>query len=167
MRHAQQAVDFRHRGAVFGRRGRGVHAGVVPACVQRRGGNHGLHGVGVVLQGVVHGLAGRLQKGGLLGGAVVQGAQGGGEQVGRFQADDDAAVRVAVVAGGEVGNQRGTVEINGEVEVAFAARGDAGDFLHGGGAAGDLRVVGNAVCVGGDIDAGVGEVAEVADEFGQ
>ena len=72
-----------------------------------------------------------------------------------------------VVARGKVGDERRAVVVDGEVEVAFAARGDARDFLHGGGAAGDLCVVGDAVGVGRDVDTGVGQIAVVADEFGQ
>ena len=76
-------------------------------------------------------------------------------------------MRVVVVACGEVGDERRAVVVDGEVEVAFAARGDARDFLDGGGAAGDLCVIRDAAFVGGDVDAGVGQIAVVADDFGQ
>ena len=165
---AQQAVDFGHGGAVFRGGGGGVDAGVCPAAAEGGLGGGGVDAGCVVLQGVAHGGVGRLKIGGVFFGAVVQGAQGGGEQIGGFEADDEAvAVFAAVVAGGEVGDERRAVEVDGEVEVAFAARGGQGGLADGFGAAEDGFVVGQTVFVGSDVDAGVAQVAEFADEFGQ
>jgi len=36
-----------------------------------------------------------------------------------------------VIAGGEIRNQRPAIEVYREIEIAFAARRNAADFLHG------------------------------------
>ena len=48
--------------------------------------------------------------------------QGGGEQIGRFQAEHNGVAAFAVViTGGEIRNVSGVVEIHGEIEAAHAA----------------------------------------------
>ena len=133
IRHAEQAVKFRHGGAVFGRRGGRVHADVCPAFCQRRGGDDALHAVDMVLQRVFHSRKSSLHLHGMGCRLLFQPAQGGGEQIGRFQAEHNGvAAFAAVIACGKIRDVRGAVEIHGEIEIAFSARGDAGDFLHHG-----------------------------------
>jgi len=50
---------------------------------------------------------------------LFQPAQGGGEQIGRFQAEHNGvAVFAVVITGGEIRNVSGAVEIHGEIEAA-------------------------------------------------
>ena len=57
--------------------------------------------------------------------------QGGGEQIGRFQAEHNGvAAFAAVITGRKIRDVRGAVEVYGEIEITFAARGDTGNFLH-------------------------------------
>ena len=72
-----------------------------------------------------------------------------------------------MIACGKIRYQRGAVEIDSKVEIAFAARCDAADCSDGFHAAEDGFVVGQAVCIGMYIDTGVAEVAIVFDQFGQ
>ena len=52
---------------------------------------------------------------------LFQPAQGGGEQIGRCQAERNGVAAFAVViTGGEIRNVSGAVEIHGEIEVAHA-----------------------------------------------
>ena len=54
--------------------------------------------------------------------AAFQPAQGGGEQIGRFQAEHNGvAAFAAVITGGKIRNVSGAVEIHGEIEAAHAA----------------------------------------------
>ena len=53
---------------------------------------------------------------------LFQPAQGGGEQIGRFQAEHNGVAAFAsVITGGEIRNVSGAVEIHGEIEAAHAA----------------------------------------------
>ena len=133
IRYAEQAVKFRHGRAVFGRRGGRVHADVCPAFCRRRGGDDALHAVDMVLQRVFHGRKGSLHLRGMGCRLLFQPAQGCSEQIGRFQTEHNGvAAFAAVITGGEIRDIRGAVEVYGEIEITFAARGDAGDFLHHG-----------------------------------
>ena len=52
---------------------------------------------------------------------LFQPAQGGGEQIGRFQAEHNGVAAFAVViTGGKIRNVSGAVEIHGEIEAAHA-----------------------------------------------
>ena len=69
-----------------------------------------------------------------------------------------------MIARREVRDERCAVEIDREIEIAFATRRDAGNLLHGLHAAQDLRIVQQRVGIGLDVDAGVGQVAMVTDQ---
>ena len=62
MRHAQQAVEFDHRSAVFRRGGGGIHACILPTCRERGFGNVLLHRIDMMLQCFAHGIEGRLKE---------------------------------------------------------------------------------------------------------
>ena len=85
----------------------------------------------MVLQRVFHGRESSLHLCGMGCRLLFQPAQGGGEQIWRFQAEHNGvAAFAAVITGREIRDIRGAVEVYGEIEITFAARGDTGNFLH-------------------------------------
>ena len=117
----------------------------------------------MVLQRLTHHVQGLRHAFGVL--ALGQRAQRGSQQVRCFQPHHQAiAPFAAVIARREVRDKRCAVEVDREVEIAFATRRDAGNLLHGLHAAQDLRIVQQPVGVGLDVDAGIGKVAMVTDQ---
>ena len=92
----------------------------------------------------------------------------GHHEVWRFQPQHQRAmVLAAVVAGRKVGNSGRAVEVDREVEIAFAAWRGAGNFLNRLHAVGQQLGLQKTVLVQVDIHAGVAQVAIGGDQLGQ